>query len=300
VTDQATRVVPAGWYDDPASPSRVRWWNGLTWTEHVTEKPQRRIAPAAVDTREQQIAEARRPEEQFGVGTREIPQLRGVDLAAESRATGLATLDPAPALSRREARAESQSVDDPTTGGAWFVALSPIVWVVLGAIAGYVYVFVTANPLLLGVAVVAILLTLLPALADARALRGRGYRPPTGALAIVSALLYLIARRARVPGNGPLVAFAILAVVVVGGPIAGIASGALAPVSTALDIQRQLTTQLVADGTALSVSCPVLIESVAPGTLYTCDAVRPDGAPVTVWVSIDGGAGDFSYALAVN
>ena len=39
MTDQATRVVPAGWYDDPASPTRVRWWNGIAWTEHVADKP---------------------------------------------------------------------------------------------------------------------------------------------------------------------------------------------------------------------------------------------------------------------
>lgn len=51
MTEQATQIataaaptaagptVPAGWYDDPASASHVRWWNGVGWTEHVTEKP---------------------------------------------------------------------------------------------------------------------------------------------------------------------------------------------------------------------------------------------------------------------
>jgi hypothetical protein len=27
---------PAGWFIDPADPSRLRWWDGLTWTEHCT------------------------------------------------------------------------------------------------------------------------------------------------------------------------------------------------------------------------------------------------------------------------
>jgi len=33
------KVVPAGWYDDPASRRKVRWWNGVAWTEHVATKP---------------------------------------------------------------------------------------------------------------------------------------------------------------------------------------------------------------------------------------------------------------------
>jgi len=39
VTDQATRVVPAGWYEDPSDSSQVRWWNGIAWTDHTQEKP---------------------------------------------------------------------------------------------------------------------------------------------------------------------------------------------------------------------------------------------------------------------
>ena len=39
MTDQAIRVVPAGWYEDPASSAHVRWWNGLAWTEHTAPKP---------------------------------------------------------------------------------------------------------------------------------------------------------------------------------------------------------------------------------------------------------------------
>lgn len=48
MTDQVTRVVPAGWYDDPEDASLVRWWNGLTWTDHTERKPERAPAPAAV------------------------------------------------------------------------------------------------------------------------------------------------------------------------------------------------------------------------------------------------------------
>jgi hypothetical protein len=40
VTDQATRVVPAGWYEDPTDPAQVRWWNGINWTDHTQAKPE--------------------------------------------------------------------------------------------------------------------------------------------------------------------------------------------------------------------------------------------------------------------
>ncbi|QNO38604.1 DUF2510 domain-containing protein [Protaetiibacter sp. SSC-01] len=39
VTDQAIRVVPAGWYEDPSDPAQVRWWNGIAWTDHTQSKP---------------------------------------------------------------------------------------------------------------------------------------------------------------------------------------------------------------------------------------------------------------------
>ena len=39
MTDQATRVVPAGWYEDPSDPGKVRWWNGIAWTDHTQAKP---------------------------------------------------------------------------------------------------------------------------------------------------------------------------------------------------------------------------------------------------------------------
>lgn len=39
MTDQATQVVPAGWYEDPSNPDIVRWWNGIAWTDHTQPKP---------------------------------------------------------------------------------------------------------------------------------------------------------------------------------------------------------------------------------------------------------------------
>jgi Protein of unknown function (DUF2510) len=30
-------AAPAGWYPDPGSPRRLRWWNGSAWTEHLQD-----------------------------------------------------------------------------------------------------------------------------------------------------------------------------------------------------------------------------------------------------------------------
>ena len=34
---------PAGWYDDPQNPDNLRYWDGVTWTQHTTT----RVSPTA-------------------------------------------------------------------------------------------------------------------------------------------------------------------------------------------------------------------------------------------------------------
>ena len=97
MTDQATRVVSAGWYQDPALLRQVRWWNGLAWTEHVREKPSVPAAPSSAssgtgmrhstagsaatateaDDTAERIAAARDLEHQFGIGTSENEIITG-------------------------------------------------------------------------------------------------------------------------------------------------------------------------------------------------------------------------------
>ena len=38
-TSTMTAVPAAGWYEDPLTPSAVRWWNGRDWTEHTQAPP---------------------------------------------------------------------------------------------------------------------------------------------------------------------------------------------------------------------------------------------------------------------
>ncbi|MBI5161990.1 MAG: DUF2510 domain-containing protein, partial [Micrococcales bacterium] len=38
MSDVASAAPSAGWYDDPADPARVRWWNGTEWTDRGMTK----------------------------------------------------------------------------------------------------------------------------------------------------------------------------------------------------------------------------------------------------------------------
>ena len=270
-TEQATRVVPAGWYQDPANAANVRWWNGITWTNHVEAKPTGQPAAApAVDTRAM--------EREFGIST------------AENEV-----------ITRAATRAAGRTI--PTgTASSWLLAVTPLLAVVLAVVAAYVYFYVTPTPLVAAVAVVIYVLGFLWAVGDSRTLKARGHQAPSPLLAlalpIVGPLLYLVVRRTKAPGSKPLIASLVLLVLAVGIPAAGFATGAASVIMKPLEVQQAVRADLVGTGAATSVSCPPILETVAAGTVFTCDAVLPSGETVHVWVSVDNEQGQFSWALA--
>lgn len=330
MTDQAIRVVPAGWYEDPASAAHVRWWNGLAWTEHTAPKPSAAPQPQPVaqtpwhDTRTQdgqqqellttatgsihtaetlaRIAAARELERQYGISTAEH------DIIMRAARDGE---QPAASDTRAAHRAwepEPEEFDEPgtSTASVWFIALWPLLTLAAAAAAGYLAFYVLPDPSVAGIPVAAAvvlipsLLTLIWAATDARRLRSLGHRPPSPALALFGPLVYLIARRTRVPGSGPLAALLVLTVLAIGAPVAAVLAGAAVPVTKALEIQQEVHAAYVAEGRLASVSCPVFVEDLAQGSLYTCNGTLPNGGAKIVWVSIDSNSGDFSYALAVK
>jgi hypothetical protein len=341
LTDQAIRVVPAGWYEDPASNAHVRWWNGLSWTEHTAIKPTPQpVAPTppqtaygddygaqrfgdgfasgAATTADQlttatgstqtpemlaRIAEARDLERQYGISTEEN------DIIMRSAQRAHADANAAAAAEYRPWNAEPEPVyEEPgtLTASAWFIALWPLLTLVAAATAAYLAFYVMPEPsvagipLIAGVALVPTVLTLIWAAVDARQLRLRDFRPASAGLALLGPLIYLIGRRARVKGSGPLVTLIVLTILAVGGPAAAYFTGSAVPVTKAIEIQQTVQADLVGSGRLASVTCPVLMIELDRGSLYTCDGVLPDGGTKLVWVSIDTVEGDFSYALAVR
>lgn len=369
MTDQATRVVPAGWYEDPASRAHVRWWNGLAWTEHTALKPtpqpvpQQPVAPQygqqgygqqaqqgyvqdAYGQQVQQgygqqgygqqqygqqtqqgygqdahqgsvptttgstqsaetaarIAEARELERQYGISTAEH------DVIIRNATTGVDDHGTAQAWSNRDDYDDFEDDEDPRTGTAssWFIALWPILTLAAIAAAGYVAYFVSPEPAVAGIPVVyglvlvPFLLTLIWAATDARKLKSLGHEPASPALAILGPLIYLIARRTRVKGAGPLVTLILLTLIAVGAPAAAFATGAADRFTFALHIQDTVRAEYVESGQLTSVSCELFIEPVEIGRLYSCAGIEPDGTSRLIWVSVDDAEGTLSTALAVK
>jgi hypothetical protein len=336
LTDQAIRVVPAGWYEDPASSAHVRWWNGLSWTEHTAIKPEPQPQPVtptyaddfsdrrfgdgyasqqtSADVVEQvttatgstqtpemlaRIAEARDLERQYGISTEEN------DVIMRSVQKG--HTDPASDYRPWNAEPEPEYEEPSTqTASAWFIALWPLLTLAAAATAAYLAFYVMPEPAVAGIPVVAAialvpsLLTLIWAAVDARQLRARDFRPASPALALLGPLVYLIGRRTRVKGSGPLVTLIVLTILAVGGPVAAYLTDSAVPVTKALEIQQTVQADLVGSGRLASVSCPIFVPELQRGSVFTCDGVLPDGTSKLVWVSIDTDDGAFSHALAVR
>jgi len=347
VTDQATRVVPAGWYQDPALSEQVRWWNGLAWTEHVRDKPAVAAVPASnlvvtasstsasvatetlTETTAERIIAARELERQFGVGTSENEVITGATAlgfgvgvqaaartdvqqttqrAIERHAAGTPATPLNPAAQQASAdqkaagrrRVGVRTTSRSATGSAWLIALTPVLTLLGSIAAAYVYFYVAATPVVFIVAfLVPYLLGVLWALSDGRALTSRGFSPPSPLWAFLGGIGYLIVRRVRVSGSGPLAMFLVVGALVVAVPAAAYLSGELRPLSYALTIQNQIESDYVATGRAVSVNCPPFVDTTRTGTLYTCDATLSTGVTKAIWVSIDGTDGQFSYAMAV-
>ena len=322
MTDQATRVVSAGWYQDPASSVQVRWWNGLAWTEHVREKPTttpgmsqtagQTMGHAAIgqgglsgthessltETSEERIAAVRDLEHQFGIGAVENP-LAGRTSALASEA-GSASMAGSASQSRSASAATMASAAHASTASAWMIALSPLLALVVGIAAAYVYLYLFSNVIVFVIAVaIPYLLCLLWAFTDARALRSRGYEPPSPLFALLTGLAYLIVRRTRVPGNGAIAMLLVVAALAFGSPLVASALGETQGLANALNVQRTISADYISHGKAVFVNCPPFVDATTIGSLYTCDATTATGVHRTVWVSIDGDNGKFSYSFAL-
>lgn len=297
-TEQTTRVVPAGWYQDPADDAKVRWWNGITWTEHVESKPAGAgAAVAGALAIESAPTEVEQLEQQFNLSPDGTDAMsRRASLTLEHRGPDTGTIPIQGVIAPR--------AKGPKTGtaSAMLLAFLPLFTTVLSVVAAYVYFYVTATPIVFAVAVVVWIMGFMWAMGDSRTLQTRGLPAPSALLALalplIGPLLYLVVRTRRVGGGLPLFTFLGLLLIAVVLPVGLGLAGAAPTVTKALEVQSAVSADLIGSGSATSVSCPPVVESTAAGSVFTCDAVTPAGDTVNVWVSFDDEAGNFSWALA--
>lgn len=258
MTDQATRVVAAGWYEDPSNADQVRWWNGIAWTDHTQPKPTASDGAAITPASDARRSDARR------AGTRVI-------------------------------RAAS-------TAESWLVAFTPVLLAAALLVAAWATLYVAPNPAWLVLALVVTYAASVGfAFLDQRKLtRARESAPPTFAM-LLTAPVYLVLRGLRVQHSwSQLIAWALLMVGLIVAPAIAWAAGALDNVRTAVTIQSEVRDELVGSGVARQVACPPITDTIAIGSIYSCDVTLTDGSRRTLWVSIDSADGDYSTAFSIR
>jgi hypothetical protein len=58
VATNAATVVPAAWHDDPQGSGRLRYYDGMRWTDHYADHSQQQDSPAPVDPPTKQLEAA--------------------------------------------------------------------------------------------------------------------------------------------------------------------------------------------------------------------------------------------------
>ncbi|MBX9471054.1 DUF2510 domain-containing protein [Microcella sp.] len=200
----------------------------------------------------------------------------------------------------------SRTVTGVTTGGAWMLALSPLVQLGLLAL-GWVLTDggTNSSTMIIGASFGAVLIAwvLVGAIADFRRLGALGHEfRPSVLWILVGPLMYLIARAIhvlRTTGKGVAPTWVYLALSIVVGAAAGAASLAL-PRDASLAELRQVEQSIAADlqqqGLDVSVICPSEA-TLAVGSTFVCTASDEVGPVALLRVTYGGVPGSFTFEV---
>ncbi len=155
MSEQASAGSPAqGWYTDPHDPSRLRWWDGATWTEHVHPPADQAAAAPAAGAEAAGGGDAARSGCGGGPAGRRVPNRRG-DSAhraehRQRRSPGRNRRHRDQLRPRRQRRGGTPASSGATEKGAiakWFSSASNIALLVILVIAIVLFILVMSGSL---------------------------------------------------------------------------------------------------------------------------------------------------------
>lgn len=297
MSDVIAEVPAAGWYQDPNDDNAMRWWDGSGWTDH-TQPIAPEPAPSPV------VAATRTATTEGSAGGAWVSNYTEDELALY---TGKPTELTSGATTGRTMLEFTGTVPDwrrdrvtAQTPAAWLLAVSPLLWAIFSVFWTMLAVPAGMPAIPWWIALPAlIVLTVLFAALDARALRQRGVSAPSVAFILLSPLAYLIARavvvrRSGASGIGPLV-MNILSSALLGAFLALAVMGALvlasggpgASAMTSRSVETTIEGDLSAKGTPADVDCSAAAGSIGPNSSFHCIATAADGAKQDLLVTLD-------------
>jgi len=271
IPGDASVVIPAGWYEDPAGQSDMRWWDGANWTAHTMMHP-----PVAA------VATTPLPQQAFGSAPQPwSPQ----PWSHEPFLTPAVPLWSTPYI--------------------WILSALPLAELALSYGAGFLWglMFRTAESAILeiGLTILFVALYVLLAILDYRALGRLGYVKRASPVLIIIPLIYMVGRAAavrRVTGKGLLPLFVVLAnlillavvIVLVGvNTVSGLSTVSAADLNQRqlINIEQGIQSTLAQHNIHVTVTCPEDAPSTPLNVPFTCTATDSSGASAPITAHFD-------------
>jgi hypothetical protein len=262
-------LIPAGWYEDPAGQSDMRWWDGANWTAHTMMHPP--VAPVAP------VAPTPLPQQAFGSAPH--------------------SWSPQP-WSHEPLR--TPAVPPWSTPYIWILSVLPLAELTLSYGAGFLWGLTFGTSGLgvmgLGLTIFFIALFVLFTILDYRALGRLGYVKRASPFLIIIPLIYMGRRAAavrRVTRKGLLPLFVFMGGLILFGVVTVLLNANTPSLSDPnqrqlINIEQGIQTALAEQNNIhVTVTCPADAPSTPLNVPFTCTATDSAGASAPITAHFD-------------